>query len=131
MGVPEQLKSYRLGRGLSVAELAEASGVSLPYIHQIESGLRQNPSGEKLQGLASALGITIADLIGAKEGISRETLDEAPESLREFVRRRGKRLDVRREDVEMLKRVHYRGKRPKSLDDWEIIFVLLRRILDQ
>ena len=129
MRVSERLKQLRLDKGLSVADLAEQAGVSKPYIWQIESGRRQNPSGEKLQKLATALGVTIADLIGNPEGIPSGTLEEAPESLRLFVRDRGKKLGVRREDVEMLKHVHYRGKRPDTSADWELIFLFLRRIL--
>jgi len=129
MGVPETLKRLRVERGLSVADLASASGISKPYIWQIESGRRQNPSGEKLQRLATALGVTIADLIGASEGIPAETLEEAPPSLKEFVTRRGRALGVRREDVEMLKHVHYRGRRPSKMEDWELIYVFLKRIL--
>jgi transcriptional regulator with XRE-family HTH domain len=108
MHVSALLKELRVARGLSVAELAEAAAVSSPYIWQIESGRRQNPSGEKLQRLATALGVTIADLI---------------------VKGRGKRLDVRREDVEMLKHVHFRGRRPDSQEDWELVFLFLKRIL--
>lgn len=129
MGVSERLKELRLERELSVAELAESAGVSSPYIWQIESGRRQNPSGDKLQKLATALGVTIADLIGSVEGIPSEALEEAPASLREFVRRRGKALAVQREDVEMLKHVHFRGRRPSQQEDWELIFLFLRRIL--
>ena len=129
MGVPETLKRLRVGQGLSVADLAGASGISKPYIWQIESGRRQNPSGDKLQRLATALGVTIADLIGASEGIPAEALEEAPPSLKEFVTRRGKALGVRREDVEMLKHVHYRGRRPSKIEDWELIYAFLKRIL--
>ena len=131
MGVPETLKRLRVERGLSVAKLAEVSGVSKPYIWQIESGRRQNPSGDKLQRLATALGVTIADLIGASEGIPAELLEEAPVLLQEFVARRGKTLGVRREDVMMLQHVHYRGRRPKSVQDWELIYLFLKRILDR
>jgi len=38
-------------------------------------------------------------------------------------------LGVRREDVEMLKQIHYRGQRPGTLEDWELIFLFIRRIL--
>jgi len=130
VSVSERLKRLRQEKNLSVADLAERAGVSKPYIWQIECGRRQNPSGDKLQKLASALGVTIADLIGAPAGIPEEALGEAPESLREFAKRRGKALGVRREDVEMLKYVHYRGKRPETVEDWELILLFLRRILE-
>jgi len=129
MAVGDRLKNLRKEKSLSVARLGELSGVSRPYIAQIESGRRQNPSGEKLQMLATALGVTIADLLGSKEGIPSELLEEIPASLREFVRRGGKKLGIQREDVEMLKHVHFRGRRPESPEDWELIFSFLRRIL--
>jgi transcriptional regulator with XRE-family HTH domain len=130
VSISQRLKQLRDKKGLSVAELSAAAGVSKPYIWQIESGRRQNPSADKLQKLAAALGTTVADLIGAPAGIPEEALGEAPESLREFAKRRGKRLGLRREDVVMLKHVHYRGKRPDTPEDWELVFLFLRRILE-
>ena len=112
-----------------MADLSALTGVSKPYIWQIEDSRRRNPSGEKLVRLASALGTTVADLMGAPAGIEEEALESVPDSLRDFVRRRGKVLGVRREDVEMLKHVHYRGKRPDRVEDWELIFLFIRRIL--
>ena len=79
--------------------------------------------------LASALGTTVADLMGAPAGIEEEALESVPDSLRDFVKKRGRTLGVRREDVEMLKQIHYRGQRPDRLEDWELIFLFIRRIL--
>jgi len=125
----ERLKALRTAKGYTVADLSALTGVSKPYIWQIEDSRRRNPSGEKLVRLASALGTTVADLMGAPAGIEEEVLESVPDSLRDFVRRRGKVLGVRREDVEMLKHVHYRGKRPDRVEDWELIFLFIRRIL--
>ena len=79
--------------------------------------------------LASALGTTVADLMGAPAGIEEEALESVPDSLRKFVKKRGKVLGVRREDVEMLKQIHYRGRRPGTPEDWELIFLFIKRIL--
>ncbi|HOD52827.1 MAG TPA: helix-turn-helix transcriptional regulator [Candidatus Hydrogenedentes bacterium] len=129
MDLGERLKALRTAKGYTVADLSALTGVSKPYIWQIEDSRRRNPSGEKLVRLASALGTTVADLMGAPAGIEEEVLESVPDSLRDFVRRRGKVLGVRREDVEMLKHVHYRGKRPDRVEDWELIFLFIRRIL--
>ena len=129
MSICQQLKELRLERGLSVAELADEAHVSPPYIWQIEGGRRQNPGAEKLQKLATALGVTIAELIGSSQGIPSEALEEAPSSLKAFVRARGKKLGVQKEDVEMLKQIHFRGRRPRNKEDWELIFLFLKRIL--
>jgi transcriptional regulator with XRE-family HTH domain len=113
-----------------VAELSEMSGVSKPYILQIEDGRRKNPSGEILRKLASALGTTVADLMGAPVGISEADLEQVPRSLRYLARKKGKQLDLRKEDLEMLKLIHYRGKRISRPEDWELLFLFIRRILD-
>ncbi len=130
MSISNRLKELRLERGLSVKELAKEAGVSPPYIWQIEGGRRQNPGAEKLQKLATALRVTIAELIDSAQGIGPEALKDAPPQLTAFVRSRGKKVGVQKEDVEMLKRVHYRGKRPKSPEDYELVFLFLRKIME-
>lgn len=130
MELSERLKTMRESKRLSVSALADSSGVSVPYIRQIESGRRKNPSGDKLQRLATALGSTITDLLDSREGISADVLEDVPPSLKAFVDARKKKHDLRREDVEMLKRIHYRGRRPGSVEDWELIYLFLKRILD-
>ena len=129
MTLAEKLKSLREEKDLSVADLAEQSDVSKPYIWQIEDGRRKNPTGEVLRKLASALGTTVPELMGAPAGIPEDALRDLPQSLREFTKKRGKACGLRQEDVEMLKHIHYRGKRPKASEDWELIFLFLKRIL--
>jgi len=129
MALKERLKSLRIAKGISVAALAVASGVSAPYIWQIESGTKKNPTGDVLQKLAAALGVTVADLIGTSFVIPEEALKEVPASLQRLARRKAKQLDLRQEDIEMLKHIHFRGRRPGKNEDWELIFLFLKRIL--
>jgi transcriptional regulator with XRE-family HTH domain len=129
MDLAQRIKALRAAKGLTVAALSEQTGVSKPYIWQIEDGRRRNPSGEKLVRLASALGTTVAELMGAPGGIAEDALADVPSALRDFVKRRGKTCGIRQEDVEMLKHIHYRGKRPQGSEDYELIFLVLRRIL--
>ncbi|MGO4419937.1 helix-turn-helix domain-containing protein, partial [Streptomyces sp. MCAF7] len=49
----EFLREQRRGARLSLRQLADAAGVSNPYLSQIERGLRK-PSAEILQQLAKA-----------------------------------------------------------------------------
>ena len=61
----EELGSYiraeRRAKHLSLRRLSEASGISNPYLSQIERGLRK-PSAEVLQQIARALGVAIEQL---------------------------------------------------------------------
>ena len=129
LSLSDRLRGLREAKGLSIKELAEASGVSIPYIHQIEKGPKKNPSGKILQQLATGLGTTVADLIGSSLAIPDAALEEAPSSLRSLVRRRGKQLGLRQEDIEVLKAIHFRGRRPDKEEDWELLFLMLKKIL--
>jgi transcriptional regulator with XRE-family HTH domain len=59
--VGAQLQAVRRRRGWSLRELAEASGLSLTTVHQIETG-RTSPGLGTLQSLASALGVSLGAL---------------------------------------------------------------------
>jgi transcriptional regulator with XRE-family HTH domain len=65
--VGAQLQAVRRRRGWSLRELAEASGLSLTTVHQIETG-RTSPGLGTLQSLASALGVYLA--AGDRPGIA-------------------------------------------------------------
>ena len=71
----EYLREQRRTAQLSLRQLAEAAGVSNPYLSQIERGLRK-PSAEVLQQVAKALRIS-AETLYVRAGILEEkTRDE-------------------------------------------------------
>lgn len=57
-----RLTELREQAELSPSELAQKSGVSLPYLSQLESGKRRNPRLPIRRALAQVLGVTAADL---------------------------------------------------------------------
>lgn len=63
----EYLHEQRIANRLSLRQLAEATGVSNPYLSQIERGLRR-PSAEVLQSIAKALQIS-AETLYVQAGI--------------------------------------------------------------
>jgi len=63
----EYLREQRLANRLSLRQLAEATGVSNPYLSQIERGLRR-PSADVLQSLAKALRVS-AETLYVQAGI--------------------------------------------------------------
>lgn len=63
----EYLKEQRLNARLSLRQLADLTGVSNPYLSQIERGLRK-PSAEVLQQIAKALRIS-AEQVYVRAGI--------------------------------------------------------------
>jgi len=63
----EYLREQRVANRLSLRQLADQTGVSNPYLSQIERGLRR-PSAEVLQQIAKALRIS-AETLYVRAGI--------------------------------------------------------------
>ena len=74
------VRRLRTERGLSAAGLARASGVARATLAELEAG-RGNPTIETLYGLASVLGVTLADLLVEPEAPAVQVVraDEGPQ----------------------------------------------------
>jgi transcriptional regulator with XRE-family HTH domain len=92
-GVGAQLRAIRLDRGLTLEQLAEASGVSVRGISDIERGVRDRPRRSTIDALCESLQVdpaTRREL--AREQIRRTRMESAAESVqphrvRDFVGR--------------------------------------------
>lgn len=62
-----RIKAARKAAGMTQAELANRLGIPYQSIGQWENDLR-NPKFETLQKIASALGISVAELLGKEKG---------------------------------------------------------------
>lgn len=62
----ERMKERRAEMDLTLSDLSRLSGVARSYLYQLERGESQ-PSIDKAQAVASALGTTVAWLIGETE----------------------------------------------------------------
>jgi transcriptional regulator with XRE-family HTH domain len=60
------VRALRTERGLSQEAVAHAAGISVPYLSDVERGVR-NPSLEILSAVAGALGMALSDLIARAE----------------------------------------------------------------
>ncbi len=121
----EKIRQLRIEKGLSPGKLAKLSGVSRPYLWQLESGGKEHPSFDVLERLAHALGVTVADFSPADATLG-ETKD-VPSGLAEFYEERGRRLGVRKTDIETMKKVSFRGRQPADPEDWELLYLFLKK----
>jgi transcriptional regulator with XRE-family HTH domain len=103
-----------------LVDLARQAGVSKGYLSSLENGDSNRPSGEKLYGIAEALGVTMSDLLGRKLIVAGE--HEVPESLRAFAIEH----DLPEADVQMLAAVQFRGGQPRSKERWAHIYSAIR-----
>jgi transcriptional regulator with XRE-family HTH domain len=115
----------RRSRGLSVAKLAEAAGVSKAYVHQIENGDCPRPSAQVLFDIAQVLGTSIAHLLGRAPAEPEPGAANIPDELRMLAE---KRDDMGLEDQEFLASIPFRGKRPRTSDEWELLWVTVKRL---
>ena len=84
--IGQRLRARRVALGLTLAEVAEKSGLSLPYVSNLERG-RGNPTIDALEALARALGVRLASLVGeADVQPLKVMLAAAPASLLQFAR---------------------------------------------
>lgn len=59
--IGEKLKKIRKAKKITLKQLEEITGISNSYISDLENGRRVNPSVEKLEKLAKALGVNVVD----------------------------------------------------------------------
>ena len=136
MSLSQKIKQLRGKKGFSLGKLAETAGVSKAYLSQLENSVSKQPSAEILFKIASALGTTIADLLDKPVRVhSTDFLvlqeDEIPYGLRRLIDERGEALDIREEDVKMLMNIQYRGKQPKSVEEWEHVLRTIRIVVGE
>ena len=93
--------------------------------------MSKQPSAEILLKIASALGVTIADLLDQPVRVYAEDFEDEdiPYALREFIDERGDALDIQKEDVRMLMNIRYRGNQPKAIEEWEHILQTIRYVM--
>lgn len=59
-----RLRRFRLARGLTLQQVADAVGCTKAYIWDLEMKDGQRPSAERVLALAKVLGVTMGDIMG-------------------------------------------------------------------
>ena len=122
-----RLKALRAERDLSLDVLAELSGVSKSYLWSLEHG-KNVPTVDAAGKIADALGVRLSYLLGEDGGL--ELPKRLPKGLQDFVERcetRGE--DLGSEDVMMLAGIRYRGRQPRTADDWAYVYETIKRTI--
>ncbi len=107
---------------LSQGALADIAGVSRNYVALIEQGKAQNVSLDILTRLASAMGVTLAELIGETEPKDQPI----PTALREL----GLKEELSFEVVDKLARIPKRGLEPQTVAEWRRLYRAVRPYLE-
>lgn len=124
----EAVRFRRKRRGWSLGELSQASGISSAFISDLENGKGGRPNIEYLFLLAASLGTTMDALISRTLPPQQQDTEEpssdipVPPSLAEFARAQ----NLPPQEVQMLARLNYRGRRPKHPDAWRAIYEVIK-----
>ena len=139
-----RLRAARRDQGLTLREVNERTGVSVPYLSDLERGVLSNPTLDKVTLIARALGVGVDELLGSageKDGAKDRrpsTLVELSETaqFRDAIERDAQRWKadpeaLQRSWLETLERIAVDGRRPKSAMDYLFIFEAIRRAIDR
>ena len=121
----ERIKDLRTSLGWSSGELAKKSGVSRAYLWQLERGGKERPGLQILEKLAAALGVGLPELTGAVTPL--QTDEPVPPGLKKLLRAKREILGITDGDIEVLRAIHFRGNRPRDPEDWELLYLFLRK----
>jgi transcriptional regulator with XRE-family HTH domain len=134
MHLGARIRSLRLERGLTLPQLAEKAEVSIGLLSQLENSDEgaANPSLQTLRKIATALGVTIADLLGKSVAKSRaivpEKLDAGLQKFLEKSRKQGTPLDE--SVLQGCYAMQERDGAPKSAEDWEFLYKTIKMNFD-
>ena len=84
----QRIKRERLAQGMTQRELAEAAGITVPYVSKIEAG-KETPIEEKIVKLAEALRLDADELTLAAGRVPQDVMDRLtadPKKAVEFLR---------------------------------------------
>lgn len=110
-----QVRDARLRSGSSQAKLAEEVGISRTYLSRIERGDALNLSWQVKTKLAETLGIFAED----------ESPEDLPPGLDAFA----KQYDLPPDDIAMLSRLEFRGRRPRSREQWKVLYNVIKIVI--
>jgi transcriptional regulator with XRE-family HTH domain len=114
-----RVRREREKAGLSLAQLAAIAGLTKPYLVKLENQ-GGNPTLGALHGIAAALDVTIADLVGGPKLVvdDQESSGDIPPSLKAYAAE----ADLSSVDVRMLASIKWRQhQRPHSPERWRFI----------
>ncbi|GEM88729.1 MULTISPECIES: helix-turn-helix transcriptional regulator [Oceanithermus] len=129
MKLAERFRELRKERGWRLKDVAEATGLSIPYLSDLERD-RTNPSLETLRTLAEAYGMSVHDLMAPVDFYGERTPASLPRGLAELLEDPVLGAEITPDWVETLSRIELRGRRPENKRDWYEIYLHLRRVLE-
>lgn len=119
MELNKRLRLLRKQKNMTLKELKEATGLSLPFLSEVERGY-SNPSLESLQKIAETYDMSLPELMG--DSSLSQNDDLVPPSLKEAI----DRGEIDKNWLATLKSIEYRGKQPQTVEGWVRLYNALK-----
>lgn len=129
MDLRERLAQLRRAHGYTLRDLrariaaATDEQMAISYLSALER-VERTPSIDALTRIAAGYGITLQELLEPVDIASAPTEPRYSPVFENFARKRG----LNEAEKEELWRVVYRGRRPETEDDWDLLFSALNHI---
>lgn len=129
MNLQERLAQLRKARGYSLRELRDrieretGEAMAISYLSALER-VGRTPSIDTLTRIAAGYGMSLQELLAPVDTVGEPEAQRYSPSFDAFARKQN--LDVA--DKEDLWRIQYRGARPETEDDWNLLYLTLNKI---
>jgi transcriptional regulator with XRE-family HTH domain len=123
----QRIRFLRLGKGWSLSDLMEHSGVSKAYVSDLENAAAGKPNIQYVYSIATALGVTLDELLEdatPKARQRRRRTEALPPGLAELQQQ----LHLSDDEVETLAQINFRGNRPKDAEGWRFLLEALKML---
>jgi transcriptional regulator with XRE-family HTH domain len=119
MELNKRLRLLRKQKGLTLKDLKDSTGLSLPFLSEIERG-DSKPSIDSLALIAKAYDLTLTELVG--DSTVSQNDDLIPPELKQAV----DTGEIDKSWISTLKSIEYRGKQPDTVEGWIRLYNTLR-----
>jgi len=124
MGIGERLKELRKNQGITLTQLALKSKVSKAYLSQLENERFSNPSTEIITKLCYALGVSVGVILGLE---NNPTITSSKVNVPLNLITLAEEEKLNEEELSMLSGISYKGKQPKSIEDWRAVLQVIQK----
>jgi transcriptional regulator with XRE-family HTH domain len=129
MELSERIRQLRKEHKLKLREIAEATGLSTPYVSDIERG-RTAPAIKTLTAIAGVFNMTLVELLQGVDFSGEADLGELPSTLQDFIHHPEFEEQIDEDWLAILKGIRLRGKTPASVQEWMMVYLVLREVLE-
>jgi len=128
MKLGERLRLIRKENKLTLKDLSQLAGLSVPYLSEVERSV-VNPSFDTLQKVAKAYQISVKQLLVGVEELGEMEYANYPEGFESFINDPDYIEEINDDWKELLLQINFRGKQPSKKREWIEVYLSLRRIL--